>query len=256
MEKKIRLSIALAVYNEEKNLPSCLQSVRDIASEIVIVDGGSSDNTLAIAVKAGARVKVTDNPPMFHINKQKALNLCRGEWILQLDADETVSEALKKEIREVISQDSPVNGYFLPRKNYFWGKWMKKGGQYPDYLIRLVRNGRARFPSQSLHEQIEVTGETGYLVNPLLHHSYRNFRDYWRKAWHYIRLSRDDLKKRRVKKNLFVFTDYAVVRPLKTFFTLYFRHRGFLDGWRGFVFAIFSSMHHAFSYWLYLTGGK
>ena len=85
--KKLKLSVALAVYNESSNIASCLTSVRDIADEIVVVDGGSTDDTVKIAKSFGAKVIQTDNPPIFHINKQKALEACDGEWILQLDAD-------------------------------------------------------------------------------------------------------------------------------------------------------------------------
>src|SRR5258708_3094004 len=99
------LSVVLATFNEEKNLKECLESVKDIADEIVIVDGSSIDKTVVIAKEFGARVVVTDNPQMFHINKQKALDLASKEWILQLDADERVSSELTKEIVRVISID-------------------------------------------------------------------------------------------------------------------------------------------------------
>src|SRR6185437_645004 len=97
------LSVALAVFNEEKNLEACLESVKDIAQEIVIVDGTSTDKTVDVAKKFGARILIKDNPPIFHINKQKAIDMCKNEWILQLDADERVSPKLAKEIMNVIN---------------------------------------------------------------------------------------------------------------------------------------------------------
>src|SRR5258706_6741131 len=97
------LSVVLATFNEEKNLPDCLSSVRDLADEISIVDGSSTDKTVEIAKSFGAKVTVTDNPPIFHINKQKALEQATKEWILQLDADERVSPDLSREIKHVIS---------------------------------------------------------------------------------------------------------------------------------------------------------
>src|SRR5580704_9492166 len=106
------LSVVLAVFNEEKNLADCLNSVKDIAQEIVIVDGSSTDQTVAIAKKFGARILVTDNPPIFHINKQKAIDMAKNEWILQLDADERVSPDLAKEIITVISlNDDEIEAY-------------------------------------------------------------------------------------------------------------------------------------------------
>src|SRR3990167_817886 len=101
-KKKVTLSVAIAVYNEEKNLESCLLSVESIANEIVVVDGGSTDNTVEIASKFTSHIIKTDNPPIFHINKQKALDACRGEWILQLDADEVVTPELREEILSLI----------------------------------------------------------------------------------------------------------------------------------------------------------
>ena len=98
----MKLSVAIATFNEEENLGSCLDSVKDWVDEIVVVDGSSTDKTVEIAKKYGAKVIVRENPPIFHINKQKAIDACRGKWILQLDADERVSPELKEEILEVV----------------------------------------------------------------------------------------------------------------------------------------------------------
>ncbi|MFZ5845009.1 MAG: glycosyltransferase family 2 protein, partial [Patescibacteria group bacterium] len=155
----VKLSIALATYNEAANLASCLDSVATWTNEIVVVDGSSTDQTVAIAKKYGARIIVTDNPPIFHINKQKAVEACRGDWILQLDADEVVTPELVREIKsEIRNQKSEYNGYYFPRKNFFLGHWLRKGGQYPDYVIRLFRKGKGWFPQKSVHEQIVVDG--------------------------------------------------------------------------------------------------
>src|SRR5258706_8638067 len=111
---KQSLSVVLATFNEEKNLGSCLESVRDIADEIVIVDGTSSDKTVEIAKKYGAIVKETTNKKNFHINKQMAIDLATKDWIFQLDADEHPSEELKKEITDVINNSqSTFNGYWM-----------------------------------------------------------------------------------------------------------------------------------------------
>jgi glycosyltransferase involved in cell wall biosynthesis len=99
---KVRLSVAVATFNEEENLGRCLASVEDIADEIVVVDGSSTDRTIEIAEKLGARVEVRENPAIFHINKQRAIDLSKGEWVLQLDADEEVSKELADEIQQVI----------------------------------------------------------------------------------------------------------------------------------------------------------
>src|SRR3989338_10872364 len=112
MNNKETISVVLATYNEEKNLPSCLASIKDIADEIVIVDGSSKDKTVEIAKKYGAKIKITTNKPNFHINKQMAIDMATGDWILQLDADEKVSPELVQEIKsEIRNPKSEINGY-------------------------------------------------------------------------------------------------------------------------------------------------
>jgi len=260
-KKKIVLSVALAVMNEEQNLKACLLSVGDLADEIVVVDGGSTDKTVDVARERHAKVIITDNPPIFHINKQKALDACRGEWILQLDADEIITEELKNEIVSVLGLRSssmihelrtknqePINGYYIPRRNYFLGKWLRKGGQYPDYVIRLVRKGYASFPCKSVHEQIYIDGKLGYLTNPLFHYSYRTVEEYWKKADTYTTLTAQELIERKIKPGFSIKLLYSIFKPLKTFILLYFRHKGCMDGINGFKFALFSSLHHPIAY--------
>src|SRR3989344_3380524 len=150
----MQLSVVLATYNEEKNLPGCLDSVKAFASEIIIVDGSSSDKTIGIAKKYGAKVVVVKNLPIFHINKQKAIDLATKDWVLQLDADERVSSDLAEEMKSKIQNPkSKINGYWIPRKNWFLGKFLMKGGQYPDYTLRLYRKGKGRLPQKDVHEQ-------------------------------------------------------------------------------------------------------
>jgi len=247
-----KLSVALAVYNEEKNLEKCLNAVVGCAAEIVIVDGGSTDATLMIAEKYPVKIIRADNPPIFHLNKQKALEACRGDWILQLDADEVVSESLKQEIQQVISNSPDIAGYNLPRKNYFLGHWLKKGGQYPDYVIRLFKNGKGRFPCQSVHEQIIVDGEIAYLTNPLDHYSYYSIDEYWKKASLYIKLTAQSFRKSKIKKNLSSVLSYFVFKPVGTFWLIFVRHKGFFDGVYGFLFALFSALHHPLAFWQYI----
>src|SRR5258706_11294276 len=130
------LSVVLATFNEEKNIPDCLESVKNFADEIIIVDGSSTDKTVEVAKQYGARVAVVANNPMFHINKQKAIDMATKDWILQLDADERVTPELAGEIRSVINHQSSIinsaDGYWIPRKNWFLGRFLMKGGLYPD----------------------------------------------------------------------------------------------------------------------------
>lgn len=234
----MKLSVVLAVFNEEDVLGKCLESTKDIASEIVVVDGGSTDKTVEIAKKFGARVFVMDNPPVFHINKQRAVDRARDDWILQLDADEVVPEVLAREIKNVTNK---YNGYYIPRKNYFLWYWMRKGGQYPDYVVRLFKKGKGYFPQKSVHEQIIIEGKIGYLKTPLEHRPYKSFAEYWQKAHTYAELAAREMAKDGIVVTPAVACQYYFLRPIKTFLNLFVRHKGFMDGIFGFLFAFFSA---------------
>lgn len=243
-----KISVVLAVYNEEDHLRSCLESVQGLAWEIVVVDGGSTDQTLQIAGDFGARIIRVDNPAVFHINKNKAIDAALGEWILQLDADEIVSSELKKEIREVTEKNSNFNGFWIPRKNFFLGRFLKKGGQYPDYTLRLYKRGKGRLPAKDVHEQALVEGKVEYLKNDLLHRRDKTFADYLEGFNRYTDLMAAQFKSTNLKNNFFVFLNFLIVKPLLWFGKAYFRHLGFLDGFPGFIFALFSALRFPVSY--------
>lgn len=262
MLKKPKISVALATFNEENNLPGCLDSVSQLADEIVIVDGSSTDQTVKIAQKYGAKVIVTDNPPIFHINKQKAIDECTGDWILQLDADERVTPELRKEIRTTINKlpihnkstiNNSVNGYWLPRKNYFLGRYLTKGGQYPDYTLRLYRKGKGRLPCKDVHEQAVVEGRVGYLKNDLLHNADPTFKRYLERNNRYISLIVKEMKENKIKKNLSGALSYFLFKPTGWFFWTLFRHKGIFDGIQGIIFSFFSSLRFPRAYWRYLA---
>ena len=251
----MKLSLCLAVYNEEKFLHYALDSAVEMADEVIIVDGGSSDKTVSIAKSYGKKVKVieTDNPIIFHKNKQKAIDAAKGDWILQLDADEAVSPELRKEIEAVISPHPggvhPRGGepvaYWIPRKNYFLGKFLTKGGVYPDMTIRLYKNGVARFPCKTVHENVEIEGPVGTLKTDLLHYADPDFDRYLMRWNRYTTLDAELMVKNGQKPGFF---EYFVVKPVHTFFSMFLRHKGFMDGYQGFVFALFSALRHKVIY--------
>lgn len=243
-----QISVCLAVYNEGDYLRGCLESVKDLAGEIVIVDGGSEDKTSDIAKDFKARIIQTDNPPNFHINKNKAIDAAHGDWILQLDADEVVTKELAREIRHVTSKTSEINGYWIPRRNFFLGRFLKKGGQYPDYTLRLYKGGLGRLPAQDVHEQAKVSGKVGYLKHDLLHLRDRNFSNYIERFNRYTDLAFTRLKDINLGINLFSFVSFFLIKPIFWFLKVYFRHRGYKDGFPGFVFALFSALRFPISY--------
>ncbi|OGK46607.1 hypothetical protein A2963_02650 [Candidatus Roizmanbacteria bacterium RIFCSPLOWO2_01_FULL_40_13] len=308
------LSLCIATYNEGKNIHYPLESAYDFVDEVVIVDGGSTDKTVEIAKSYGKKVRIikTDNPAMFHKNKQKAIEAAHGEWILQLDADEALSKELKDEIKVIINPKSEIRNpkqirnqktqnhkqfknlnlensnlfrassfdirisqkvaYWVPRKNFFLTRFLMKGGQYPDYTIRLYKNGFARFPCKSVHENVEIIQKSnyqlsitnnqknpkfqysniqnkienwklniGYLNNPILHHADPTFSRYLQRWDRYTTLDANILFTTQGFASLHFF-DYFFLKPSVWFFSTYFRHLGFLDGFPGFVFALFSSL--------------
>lgn len=252
----IHLSVVIATYNEEENIGRCLEAIKNIADEIIIVDGGSTDKTVEIAKRYKAKITITDNPPIFHINKQKGLDLAKGEWILQLDADEIVTLELAEEIGNTIKNNNKYTAYFLKRKNYFLWTFLKKGGQYPDPVIRLFQRGAGIFPCKSVHEQIEIKGNTGILNNDLLHYTAPTLCRYLTNSNRYTSLTAREFQKNNVGINFRSMFKYLVFEPLMVFLKLFFRHKGFADGFAGYIFAFYSGLHIYTSYVKYYEAEK
>lgn len=284
----MKLSVCLATFNEEENIARCLDSVKDIADEIIIVDGKSTDKTVEMARKYGAKVIITENHPIFHINKQKAMDEAKGEWILQLDADEVVSPELAKEILKVtdmskeeletyeeslpnrnlflrheklIEEQKGVIGektgefvaFYFPRKNYFLGKYLRYGGVYPDGVIRLIKKGKAFLPAKDVHELMTVNGRVGWLQNDLYHYDSPTFSRYLMRNNRYINLIADEMKRNKTGKDPYQFIDHMFIRPIKWFLLTQIRHKGILDGYQGIVFSFFSALRFPRAYWRYIT---
>jgi glycosyltransferase involved in cell wall biosynthesis len=251
------ISVVLATYNEEKNIARCLDAVKKWADEIVIVDGTSSDDTVKIAKKYGARVVTTTNKSNFHINKQMAMDAAKGQLILQLDADEVVDDQLAKFITTTESQlqiakYQPLPGlpvaWYIKRRNFFLGKFLTKGGQYPDAVIRLYIRGFAKLPQKDVHEQMTVDGLTSWADGHLLHYPNPNFATYIQKWDRYTSFKAEQLMEAQVKISLLNSWTYLFWKPFATWFSIFIRHKGFVDGIPGFVFALFSGLHHSMAY--------
>lgn len=244
------ISVVLAVYNEEKNIERCLNSVSSFADEVIVVDGSSTDKTREIAKNLGAKVIKTTNKPIFHINKQMAIDAATHKLILQLDADELVDDELANFIESLNKklENDPHSvqekGWWLKRKNNFLGHWFKKGGQYPDPVIRLFIKGKAKLPQKSVHEQMEVKGEVGWAEGHLLHYSNPQLKDYWRKLQTYTSLEASKLAESEESFGVSLLLNYLLLKPLETFLSLFIRHKGFVDGVYGLLFAALSAAHY------------
>ena len=244
----MKLSVAIATYNEESCIKRCIDAINDFADEIIVVDGQSNDKTTKI-LKEYPKVKVisTTNKPIFHINKQMAIEACKGDWILQLDADEVVTPELKNEILATIDQPT-ADGYWINRRNYFLGHFLSKGGIYPDPTIRLYKNGLGRLPCKDVHEQAEIKGTVGQLKSDLLHFADPTFSRYLLRNDRYTALIAAELKTKGIKNTPLNFIIYFVIKPINWFFLTFFRHRGYVDGFPGFVFSWYSSLRFSLAY--------
>ena len=226
-----RLSVVVVTLNEEARLRDCLLSVA-WTDEIVVVDAQSTDKTASIAREFTDHVFVRPWPG-FAEQKNFGLAQATGDWLLSLDADEEVPSPLKDEILATIGRCDAAVGYRIARRNVFWGRWVRHGGLYPDWQLRLFRRGRGTFLGHAVHESVRVDGPVGGLHHALVHRSYRDVSDFLQRADRYSTLAAEAwiTEGRRVRRR------DLVLRPLGRFLTMYVVRAGVLDGWRGFLLA-------------------
>jgi glycosyltransferase involved in cell wall biosynthesis len=226
-----RLSVVVVTLNEAERLRACLESVA-WADEIVVVDAESDDKTATIAREFTDRVVVRPWPG-YAAQKNAAIDLATGDWILSLDADEVVSSDLAADIGRILAANGPADGYAVPRRNIFWGRWVRHGGLYPDWQVRLFRRARGRFAARAVHESVSVDGRVERLAGHLEHRSYRDLGDFLARADRYATLAATEA----VAHGRRASVDDLVLRPLGRFLVMYVMRGGFLDGWRGFLLA-------------------
>ncbi len=234
------VSVVISAYNEEDKLAACLASVR-WASEIIVVDNSSVDKTAAVAKKFGAKVFVRPNNPMLNVNKNFGFTQATGDWILNLDADEEIPQALASEIKKVTQKpDSDIVGYWIARKNIIFGKWIEHGLWWPDRHLRLFRKDKGRFQEKHVHEYIEVHGPTDTLTEPFVHHNYETVGQFIRKM--------DKLYTENEVANLqatnYQLAWYDAIRfPVSDFVKIYFAQSGYKDGLHGLVLALLQAFY-------------
>jgi len=226
------VSVAIITKNEAHNIVSCIQTLQ-WASEIVVVDCGSTDNTVELAKNMGAKVfhRTFDT---FGDQKQYAADVCTHEWVLCIDADEQVSPDLAKEIQEVVKKNPEENGFYLTRVNFLYGKRLKYGGVGTEKILRLFRKNFATYKNRSLHEYVEVQGKTGYLKYSFEHHSIPDLQTHWDKIMKYTDIEA-------IKKPKYSFLR-LVILPWIKFLGIYVFKLGFLDGYEGYMWARMSAL--------------
>jgi glycosyltransferase involved in cell wall biosynthesis len=244
----VTLSVVLITQNEERNLPVTLESVmplvRDGKGEIIVVDSGSSDRTIEIAQAYGARVFV-EAWQGFAAQKNSAMAKASMDWVLQLDADEPLEPELAAEMEARLKASPAMNGFCIPRKNFFLGRWIRHGGFYPDPKLRLVRRGAGRFEEYGAHPTMKVDGPTGRLSHALLHHAYPTLRGY---VDHMNSYSSTGAELAATKDLRGFSIANIVIRPMLTFIYNYFIRLGFLDGREGLLLHLYHSVYVSWKY--------
>lgn len=239
-----KVSTVVTAYNEEKNIERCLKSL-SFADEIIVVDNSSSDNTAEIAKKYTSKIFTQkNNPKQIDIQKNFGFEKASNEWVLSIDADEEVSKELSEEIKKILntkpSMLSNINGFWIPRKNYIFGKWIEHTGWYPDLQLRLFRKGKGKYVSQHVHEDIKIEGETEKLMEHIIHNHYQSILEFLTKTLRYAQNESDSL----LEKNYqFSYFD-AIKFPLSEFLSRFFARKGYKDGFHGLMLSLLMASYH------------
>jgi len=239
------ISVVVLTKDEERNIVACLEGAR-WADELLVLDSGSSDRTVELARSLGARVEFrpfTD----YADQRNAALEMARGDWVFFLDADERITPKLREEIREAVLREG-MAGWWVPRRNYIWGKWIRHAGWYPDYQLRLLRRGKARYdPRRKVHEIVILDGEAGYLQEPLVHYNYDTIAQFLEKQGRYLRYEAQILLEEGIRPKPYTY----ITQPLREFWRRYVSLQGYRDGWRGLLLSLLMA-HYTFLAYLRL----
>lgn len=231
------ISVVLSVRNEEAKIERTLASVQ-WADEIVLVDNESTDKTPSIARTSGAKVIRGKNNPMLNINKNLGFTLAKSDWILSLDGDEVVPPELATEMKQAVSQN--VDGFWIPRKNILFGKWIQHGLWWPDKQLRLFRRGRGAFPEKHVHEYLVVDGPTSELTNPMMHYNYETISQFLRKMDEIYTASEVE---NHVAAGYRLAWHDAIRFPVSDFVKTYFAQEGYKDGLHGLVLSMLQAFY-------------
>ena len=245
----IKITVVISAYNEEKNIKECLESVRQLADEIILIDNTSTDKTVEIASSMGQKVKIFIRPNnlMLNINKNFGFSKAVNEWILNLDADERATPQLKEEIKRIIGNwkleignSALAVGYWLPRKNIIFGRWIKHGIWWPDHQLRLFKKNKGGFPCKHIHEYLKVEGKTARLENAIIHYNYQSVSQYLYKLDKiYTENEADNI----IKAGKKLSWQDALRMPVHDFLKTFFLQEGYKDGLHGLVLSMLQGFY-------------
>lgn len=237
----IPISVVIVTKDEEKNIQDAIESVKNF-SEIIVIDSYSSDQTVDICKKYTEKV-FQEEWKGYAKQKQRGVDRASMPWVLILDADERLTPELESEISNALD-DSNTSGFYIPRKNFFLGRWIRHGGWWPDYTLRLFRKDKAFIEEREVHEKVVVQGSTKYLKNPMEHHTSRTISDFLKKLEDYSTLSAKEIGRRGCRPGILSLT----FRPFLTFSKMFFLRLGFLDGKYGLILSLLYSYYTFLKY--------
>ncbi|MBU2575177.1 MAG: glycosyltransferase family 2 protein [Elusimicrobia bacterium] len=235
-----KISVSVIGHNEERSLVRCLESVK-WADDLVYVDCGSSDLSVEVASHHKARVFRRENDFNINVNKQFGLEQCSGDWILYLDPDEEVPPGLAAELKTRAAGKDDFSAFYIPRRNFYFGRWLKRGGKYPDLQLRFFKKGAAAFPCKNIHEKLEVKGRIGETENAFDHYPCKDVDDLLGKMGSYSMRKSLEYKRSGSMPGL--------LKPFRRFVANYILKAGFLDGWEGLTAALADVMNECLA-WL------
>jgi glycosyltransferase involved in cell wall biosynthesis len=238
MSSMVKLSAVIITFNEERRIAATLAAL-DFCDEIVIVDSGSTDATVSICRRFNCRI-FTRAFVGYGAQKEFAVSKALNDWVLAIDADEVVTDGLKREIMSVLSNENGnVRGYYIPISLVFLGRLMRFGGEYKKPHLRLFNRTSGTFTGDKVHEHAEIKGEKAFLKNHILHYSYDGIEDYLTKFNEYTSIAAEELFQKSRKSAVF----NLLTRFPLTFIKIYFIKGCILDGYRGFLWSLFSSLY-------------
>ena len=238
----MKISATIITFNEERNLARVLESLR-CCDEILVLDSGSNDRTVEIATKLGARV-VEASWHGYAAQKNIAAELASHDWILSLDADESLSEALEAEIWQIKKSGPQFNGFTMPRLAQYLGRWILHGGWYPDRKVRLFDRRRAKWVGEFVHESVTVDGPVGHLKSNLLHFTCDSLSQHLRTMDRYTTLAAEEI----VARGKVVSFNKLLWDPPWVFFRTYVLKLGLLDGVEGLAIAHMAALYNFVKY--------
>ncbi len=235
----MKLSVVISTYNRADSLTRTITSLKKLANEIIVIDNGSTDTTSDVAREFGAKVYIRPNNLMLNVNKNYGFTKASGDWILCLDDDEEIPVELAGEIKKCIAAPD-VSGYWIPRKNIIFGRWIRHGIWWPDRQLRLFKKGTGTYPESHVHEYLEVSGPTGTLENAYVHYNYDTLSQYLEKMH---RIYTESEVQKYVSSGYRISWRDAIRFPVSDFIKLYFAQSGYKDGLHGLVLAILQAFY-------------